>query len=56
MWRIKDWAQAQGARCKDRSVGLLRHIKAYAFWLDKLCPPEGKGGMLVVDDNELRCC
>jgi dTDP-4-amino-4,6-dideoxygalactose transaminase len=52
-WVVEDAAQAQGARRKDRSAGVLGHVAATSFYPGKNLGAYGDAGATVTDSSEL---
>ncbi len=50
---IEDCAQANGARCGERSVGSIGHVGAWSFCQDKIMTTGGEGGMVTTNDGDL---
>lgn len=51
---IEDCAQAHGAKYKGRPVGGLGDVAAWSFCTDKIMTTGGEGGMVTVNDDDLR--
>jgi dTDP-4-amino-4,6-dideoxygalactose transaminase len=52
-WIVEDAAQAQGARRKDRSAGVLGHVAATSFYPGKNLGAYGDAGAAVTDSSKL---
>src|SRR5690606_8264275 len=50
---IEDCAQAHGARYKNRPIGSIGDISAWAFCQDKIMTTGGEGGMVTTNDETL---
>jgi perosamine synthetase len=53
LWVLEDCAQAQGARCRGKTVGGFGHFGAFSFFPSKNLTVLGDGGCITTNNSEV---